>query len=242
MAQGKYNLHSPFVFNLYTKVMFNKVSLSSDVELYRKKLLKNDRLIKVNDLGAGSKVDRSNERRISSIAKNALKSRKEVSLILNLIKEFKPNTILELGTCFGITTAHLSKESKARVISIEGCSSIYNVAQETFEKLNCSNINSVNANFDDVLINVLKDNKIDFAFVDGNHAKVPTLNYFNQIIENCSEDAVLIFDDIYWSPEMTEAWEVIKKDKRVNVTIDLFHFGIVFKRSKQEKENFILKF
>ena len=162
--------------------------------------------------------------------------------MLNLIKEFKPKTILELGTCFGITTAHLSKASNASIITIEGCSSIYKVAQETFKTLNCSNINIVNSSFDDVLPSILNKNKIDFAFIDGNHAKIPTLDYFNQIIEHSEENAVLVFDDIYWSSEMTEAWEAIKKDKRVDVTIDLFQLGIVFKRPEQAKENFVLKF
>ena len=34
--------------------------------------------------------------------------------------------------------------------------------------------------------------------------------------------------NIYWSKGMTKAWEEIKKDSRVKISIDLYYFGIVF--------------
>jgi len=46
------------------------------VEKLKNELLKNKELITVTDLGAGSSVDNSNERSISSIAKNASKSKR----------------------------------------------------------------------------------------------------------------------------------------------------------------------
>jgi len=40
-------------------------------------------------------------------------------------------------------------------------------------------------------------------------------------------NGVILFDDIYWSKGMTEAWTTIKADQRVKRTIDLYTFGIV---------------
>ena len=40
---------------------------------------------------------------------------------------------------------------------------------------------------------------------------------------------------------MEEAWEIIKKHPKVTVTIDTFQWGIVFFRSEQVKEDFIVR-
>jgi hypothetical protein len=47
-----------------------------------------------------------------------------------------------------------------------------------------------------------------------------------------------VFDDIYWSKEMTEAWQEIKQHPKVNVTIDIFEMGLVFLRTEQPKQHF----
>ena len=68
------------------------------------------------------------------------------------------------------------------------------------------------------------------------------MNYFNICLEKIHEDTVFIFDDIYWSAEMTKAWNEIKANPKVVVTIDLFQIGLVFFKKTQEKQDFMLKF
>jgi predicted O-methyltransferase YrrM len=103
-------------------------------------------------------------------------------------------------------------------------------------------INLVEGNFDEILSGVLHDmKKIDFAYIDGNHRKEPTLRYFEQCLPFVHEYSVLIFDDVHWSPEMEAAWQTICADKRVRLSIDLFWCGMVFFRNEQkEKEHFDL--
>ncbi len=69
-----------------------------------------------------------------------------------------------------------------------------------------------------------------------------TLNYFYQCLEKANSNSVFIFDDIYWSKGMTEAWETIKAHPKVTVTLDLFQLGIVFFRTEQAKQHFVLKY
>jgi predicted O-methyltransferase YrrM len=84
---------------------------------------------------------------------------------------------------------------------------------------------------------------VDLAFVDGNHRLEPTLGYFNKLIDHTSPSSVLIFDDIHWSREMEQAWESIKQDSRVYLTIDLFFIGLVFFRDQfKVKQDFIIRF
>jgi hypothetical protein len=69
------------------------------------------------------------------------------------------------------------------------------------------------------------------------------MRYFEQLIQKTNDDSLLIFDDIHWSEEMEMAWEEIKKDDRVTLTIDLFFIGLVFVRKAQKgKEHFIIRY
>jgi predicted O-methyltransferase YrrM len=82
---------------------------------------------------------------------------------------------------------------------------------------------------------------VDFVFVDGNHQKQATLNYFEWCLPKVTENTLLIFDDIYWSEGMKEAWTQIKAHPDVTVTIDLFWIGLVYFRKGQVKEDFLVR-
>jgi len=243
---SKYKAHSPFVFDFITKVLNDNTKYDefSNIELYRKKLIKNHNLITVKDLGAGSLVDNSTERKISHISKNALVSKKDGQLLYKIARYFQPKTILELGTSFGVSSAYLSKGAKnGTLTTIEGCSSIHQIALQTFKELNITNVNSVCANFDTCLTNIIESlSSIDLVFIDGNHTEAATINYFNLILPKLNPNSILIFDDIYWSEEMTNAWETIKKSLKVSLTIDVFSKGLVFFGAQIEKQHFVLKY
>jgi len=86
-----------------------------------------------------------------------------------------------------------------------------------------------------------KLDKVDFVFVDGNHQKEATLRYFEWCLPKVHEDTLLIFDDIYWSDGMKEAWAEIKANPQVTVTVDLFWIGLVFFKGGRVKEDFLVK-
>jgi predicted O-methyltransferase YrrM len=83
--------------------------------------------------------------------------------------------------------------------------------------------------------------KLDLVFFDGNHQKVPTLDYFHHCLTKAHENSIFIFDDIHWSSEMDEAWQQIQGHEQVSLTIDLFQFGLVFFRKGIAKQHFTLR-
>lgn len=201
--------------------------------------------IHCTDLGAGAELRGEHAvRAVSEIAATAVKPAKYGQLLFRLINYFQPKNALELGTSLGITTAYLSKANgNTDVITIEGCPETAAIAQKTWERLGCKNIKLYIGNFDQRLPEVLKTlPALDFVFFDGNHRKQVTLDYFNNCFEKGHEKSVFIVDDIYWSEEMKEAWEEIKADTRVSVTIDLFYMGLVFFRKGQVKQNFVIRY
>lgn len=163
--------------------------------------------------------------------------------LFRMARFFRPNIMLELGTSLGISTSYLAMGNPdGKVITIEGCRETAEIARINFEHLGLRNITQVSGNFDEVLPDVLKETgEIQFAFIDGNHRKEPTLNYFFQLLNHIDEDSVLIFDDIHWSEEMEEAWRMICSHDSVRVSIDLFRMGIVFFSERLSKEDFILQ-
>ncbi|MDZ7879478.1 MAG: class I SAM-dependent methyltransferase [Saprospiraceae bacterium] len=96
--------------------------------------------------------------------------------------------------------------------------------------------------FDETLPKVLSAiDVLNFAFIDGNHQRLPTIDYFEQCLTKANDQTVLIFDDIHWSEDMEAAWGAIKGHPRVRLSIDLFWCGIVFFRNEnREKEHFDL--
>ncbi len=244
-AKDEYSLHSPFLFEFYTKIIKDKNHSNSfqEIEDLRKQLLKDERIISITDFGAGSKLNLSNQRKIKDIAKNSQKSPKLGQLFHRIIGLYQYKNIFDLGTSFGLTTAYLSSQVvDSQITSFEGCPETAKIAQENFTKLSLKNINIIVGNIDETLTQKLNEiPSLDFVFFDANHRYEPTVRYFEQCLEKAHEGSCFIFDDIYWSDEMKQAWQYIKNHSSVTVSLDLFWVGIVFFNKKQTKQDFVLK-
>jgi len=248
-SKNEHGVHSPFVFSLLTKCFYDKKPKPEYQILknYRKSLLENKNFIEVTDFGAGSKVFKSNKRQISKIASTAGISPKRAELLFRVTNYFQPKNILEIGTSLGLATSALAlANTKAKVITLEGCPQTANQCQLQLQKFNLDNVNSVVTEFDSYLQDIklrlnTETKNFDLIYFDGNHSKNATLSYFELLLPTINNDSVWIFDDIHWSPEMEEAWEIIKNHPKVKVTIDTFQWGFVFFRYEQEKEHFTIR-
>lgn len=245
-STNQHGVHSPFIYELYCNAIKDQTPFYSyaDIESIRAMLLLSHQTIEVTDFGAGSKLNDSTKRKISSIAKNAVKSPKYGQLLFRLVNRFNPNIVLEIGTSLGISTMYLAAPSKKKkVITVEGCPNISKIAKINFKKIGFENIILHTGNFDEILPEIIKkEASLDVVFFDGNHTKKATITYFNWCLEKINAKSVFIFDDIYWSEEMKNAWNEIKNHQKVTSTIDLFFVGIVFFNPDLSKEHFVLRF
>ncbi len=246
-AKNKHGTHSPFVFDLLNKVIYNRnlFYAYSEIEKRRDALSSSKEEINFRDLGAGANEKQKDQlKKVKRIARKSVKSAKYGQLLFRLVNYFQPKTVLELGTSLGITTSYLrAAHTQSEVTTIEGSPEIAEMAKKNWCMLGYNDIQLVVGNFDDTLPQILKDKqKLDFVFFDGNHRKQATMDYFNECLKNSHEKSIFVVDDIYWSPEMKEAWELIKADEQVTVTIDLFYLGLVFFRKGQVKQNFVIRY
>jgi predicted O-methyltransferase YrrM len=268
-----HGMHSPFVYDLIRNVLMDKKQYEAyeKPEAFRKRLLNNETIIEVEDLGAGSVSGKTKQRKISEIVRTSVKHKRYSRLLYRIACYYKYGRILELGTSLGVTSSYLAQvPGLEELVTMEGADAVADMAER--EVLNYGKVRVVRGDFDgqvaesgerDVergeargvrredigghrtnLEKLVSDMpRIDMAFIDGNHRREPTLRYFETILPKTHEDSCIIFDDIHWSREMEEAWEKIMKDARVTLSIDLFFIGIVFFRKEfREKQHFSIRF
>jgi len=242
-STNAHGVHSPFVYDLITQCFYDKTKYPAYEVLakHRKNLLAQQKTIKITDFGKGSHIFKSNERKVSKIAKHAGINTKRQRLLFRLVCYFSSENILELGTSVGLASAALALGNlKGSVTTLEGCPETSEVARKQFEKFKWNHIRLQTTTFD-LFFDTTPSANFDLVYIDGNHSKENTLEYFNSLLPLTNNDTVLIFDDIYWSSEMTEAWQQIYTHEQVTVSIDSFHWGFIFFRKEQPKQHFKIR-
>ena len=242
-----HGIHSPFTFDFVINVLNDNRTFYAyeAIEKLRLLLLQNEEVLTIEDFGAGSRTGLTKQRKVKDIAASSLKPKKFAQLMFRMIDYYQPTNILELGTSLGITTSYLaSAKVNSHITTMEGSTAVANVAKKNFNYLNLNNIDIVEGNFDLTLPSTLqKIETVDFAFIDGNHRYQPTINYFHQLLPHIQDHSILIFDDVYWSKEMEQAWIEIKNHPSVKLSIDLFFIGIIFfKKEFKVKQDFVIRF
>ena len=168
---------------------------------------------------------------IGSIAR-ASKPKFWALILYKLIRKLEPASILELGSCVGISAAYqafaMKHNGSGRLVTLEGSPETARVAQETLDTLGLGESKVIVGRFQDTLKQQLESAQpIDFFFNDGHHDRDAVLEYFELSKPHLAEDAVVAFDDIDWSSGMAEAWKTIQDDNNVRMSLDLGAIGIV---------------
>ncbi|MEP7264677.1 MAG: class I SAM-dependent methyltransferase [Bacteroidota bacterium] len=244
-AGNRHSVHSPFIYFLVDKIINSKKEepVFAVIEQQRNLLKKNHSLIAVEDYGAGIYGVIHQQRKVSSIVKSSAKPARYGSLLYKIVNHYRPLNMLELGTSFGISALYQAAGNPdGKLYTIEGSKSIAEIAGEVVKSTGISNIHIVQGSFDKMLPVVLdKMPQLDYAFIDGNHKKKPTLEYFEQCLGKSHNHTIFVFDDINWSDDMQEAWELIKSHKKTRVTVDLFMLGIVFLNPELSRQDFVIR-
>lgn len=243
-AKSRHGVHSPFVYRIVEDVIqSSETANKAHIESLRYALKKDKQVIQLRDLGAGSREGIGNKRSVAKIASNSATRPADAMFLQRLVDHCQCQNILELGTNLGLTTAYLaSAQCAPHVVSVEGDPSLAALARANLNELNI-NAKVVTGAFEDALPDCLrKMGRVDMAYIDGNHRLEPTMAYFQQIVQYVHDGAFIAIGDIHWSSEMEQAWEQIRCNPEVTVSMDLFYMGLVFFRKGQAPEHFTLKY
>ncbi|MFZ2956830.1 MAG: class I SAM-dependent methyltransferase [Candidatus Ozemobacteraceae bacterium] len=222
----------------------------SRIEFLRKELLASEETLEWRDFGARapsahltSEEMYEGELKRKSTAEACRQSSKRsewCAVLFHLIRLFRPEHCLELGTCLGISGAYLGAALKLNgqglLTTLEGGEALARRALEHFRILDLSNtISCLCGRFQDLLPELPGSCKpIDFAFIDGHHDEGATKQYFKCILAKAAPLSIFVFDDISWSEGMKRAWKEIRQFPQVCVSVDVERMGICLLNSTEE--------
>ena len=208
------------------------------IEALRETLLRSDADVSFRDYGVGMRLQprqqeesfREVTRTMRAVCRSSVPPH-EGRVLFHLIRQFQPMRCLELGTCLGISAAYqaaaLAANGEGHLVTLEGGAALARLAETHLEQLGLPGVEVVAGRFADTLPAVLQAHRpIDFAFIDGHHDPAAMLAYYHQLVPHLADGAFLVFDDIFWTSGMRQAWTALVADQRMRVALDLLTFGI----------------
>ena len=156
-------------------------------------------------------------------------------LVLHLCaREFDANTILELGSCAGISGSYLASAPTCRhFVTVEATPELAALAAHNLGQV-FPPAEVQNGFIEEVLPAVLSKFKqgIDLVYIDARHERDATLSSWRQLRPRLNNGSLVVFDDIRLSPGMWEAWNIVRKETGLSCTVDLGRFGFCLHDSR----------
>lgn len=135
--------------------------------------------------------------------------KEEITQLAKFVYELQPKVVVEIGTKFGGTFKIWNEVTNAKTISIDLVAGIHGgVTRDDVDNRNKSFINLYGSRCNfiegdshqdltyDLLINILKGQKIDFLFIDGDHTYKGVKQDYEMYKELVSDNGYIAFHDI----------------------------------------------
>lgn len=238
-----FGVHSPFVFNLITKVIEERCPYYSfyDIELIRKQLLFRDNRITYPDR---RQKGRLRSRTIGQIVEREAIKPKHGALLFRLANYFKSRHILQFGPSMGLSTLYLTSYSPdVRCIALEAVPEFASIARIAFDKAARRPVDLRVGGYKELLPEALKEMpQLDFVFFNTLYEQQNNHWLFEECLKHVHSDTVFVFEGIKASRKMRDFWQEICRHPEVTVTIDLYSMGIVFFNKRLHKRDYIVYF
>jgi predicted O-methyltransferase YrrM len=215
-----FGVHSPFVYNLITKVVEEKSAYYSfeEIENFRRKLL------------CDNELSRITAREIPSAAYGAL--------LFRTVNFFQCRNVIEIGSSTGVMGLYLGMASRTRC-NCRLLDERHGLAQFVRQFALAHNLNNLQYIEGDYKENIsrlcaeLPDT--DLLFIH----RLPETMTITELMNLCSpligKHSILIIDGIYRNKEMQKIWQTLKHDQKSRVVVDLYALGMVFFNDKLPK-------
>ena len=238
-----FGVHSPFVFNLITKVIEEQCPYYSfgDIELIRKQLLYREEQIIYPDRQQRGKIRKCS---LGEIVKRESIKPKHGALLFRLTNYFKSKSILQLGPSMGLSTLYLTSYAMGlKCIALENIPEFAEIARLVFEKAARNSIDLRVGCYKNLLPQALEDIKqLDFVFFNTLYEQQNNNELFETCLKYIHKDTIFVFVGLRTSRSMSEFWDKVCLNSEVTVTIDLYSMGIVFFNKKLHKRDYIVYF
>lgn len=238
-----FGVHSPFVYNLITKVIEERCGYYSfyDIELLRKQLLFREERLTYPDR---QKRGRMKSRTIGEIVKREAIKPRHGALLFRLVNYFKSVRILQLGPTMGLSTLYLtSYASHLQCVALENVSEFATIARQVFDKAARNPIDLRVGDYQTLLPEALRDMKqVDCVFFNTLYELYDNFRLFEACLDYVHNDTFFVFEGIRANSQMRKFWQDVCASPDVTVTLDLYSLGIVFFNKKLHKRDYIVYF
>lgn len=237
-----FGVHSPFVFNLITKVIEERKPYYCfyDIELERMKLLDRHDPAEGCD---GNNRTKPPVRTVAELANREAFPKKKGELLFRLVHYFGSKRIVQVGTGTGISTLYLTScATGLKCIALESRPEYARIASRLLEKHAANPV--------DIRVGEYKESagpaweemgKVDFVFF---HTPEEENNraLFREAVKHVHAGTIFVIDGIRRNKEMRVFWREVCRHPAVTVTADLYSAGIIFFNPKLYKRNYIVYF
>lgn len=208
------------------------------IEALRTRLRVDPAVLAFDDYGvphrlAGNGPARRVERPVAAVCRSSAPAH-QGRLLYHLARRLRPLACLELGTCLGISAAYLAaglaEGGGGRLVTLEGGEALAARARTHLGGLGlAARAEVVTGRFSETLPAVLERlPPLGLAFLDGHHDPEATRAYARQLRPHLAPGAVVVVDDVRWTPGMRRAWNDLAEEAAVStdlLTVGLAVFG-----------------
>ncbi|MES2627220.1 MAG: class I SAM-dependent methyltransferase [Pseudomonadota bacterium] len=134
-----------------------------------------------------------------------------------LVQSWKPETVVEFGTAFGVSgmyfLAGLEKNQKGHLLTFDPNDVWRKLAVGCLSAIS-NRFTSVAGTFEENVDTVIAGRTIDIAFIDAIHTREFVIPQLELVLARCSDNAIIILDDINFSDNMRACWQELANDSR----------------------------
>jgi len=146
-------------------------------------------------------------------------------LLMHVVETREPKRTVEFGSAFGVGSLALchaiDRNGGGRFDGIEYEPWKAELGTERVQEILGPSAIVHPGRIEDVFPRLMSEDPtpVDLAFVDAVHSYEATMGYHELLVGHLSEGAIVIYDDVYWSSEMTRFWEDLLRDSAVRDAI-----------------------
>jgi predicted O-methyltransferase YrrM len=213
-----FGVHSPFTFNLITKVIEEQAPYYAfdEIENFRERLTagKNE-LIETQHRNYGA-------------------------LLFRLVRWFGCRSVLQIRGRNGIMSLYLASASSTCECTVIEDDTALTEASRRFAELKClDNLHFVAGDCNKIFAQWNHEGKIfDLVFINQNGDAGLTRETLQKVQNHIGEKTVLVIDGIARNREMKVLWKELQNHSVTRITLDLMAAGIVFFDSKLNKQHY----